>query len=63
MCNDKECDLLSYMKQYQNIYRKQNKEKINALRRQKYFNNPDAILVKNKEYKLKHKKEIQKKKF
>lgn len=28
MCNDKECDLLSYMKQYQKIYRKQNKEKL-----------------------------------
>ena len=61
MCKDKECEILNHMKQYNKEYRNKNREKINDWKRQKYSNNREVILAKNKEYKELHKEEIQQK--
>jgi len=61
MCKDKECEILSHMRQYHKEYREKNKEKIIESKKQKYYNNREVIIAKNKIYKELHKEEIQKK--
>jgi hypothetical protein len=61
MCKDKECEILSHIRQYHKEYREKNKEKIIESKKQKYYNNREVIIAKNKIYKELHKDEIQKK--
>jgi hypothetical protein len=61
MCKDKECEILNHMRQYHKEYREKNKEKIIESKKQKYSENREVIIAKNKIYKELHKEEIQKK--